>query len=239
MVILTLSNDILRTTKIPVFRIFPTPFHLKLLYKFRPSKITIKVETDRYMLELNSMKIYILMAMLSLFTASYAQSLNNSWKQDLTTSLQQFLNCQSPSERSADCNQFMGESLNKVYKINDFYSRKSGRYMVASEIASFLKESDNWTLLGHSYEQKTLATAQDLANSKKAVVAVYMNATGVGHVVIITPGQLQNSGSWGLNVPNVVSFFPSQPEKSFVDKGLSFAFGKNLMKDILIYSRNY
>jgi len=42
-----------------------------------------------------------------------------------------------------------------------------------------------------------------------------------------------------LSVPNVVSFFPSQPNKSFVDKGLSFAFGKNLMKDILIYGRNY
>jgi hypothetical protein len=81
--------------------------------------------------------------------------------------------------------------------------------------------------------------SQEHANAKKAVVAVYMNAAGVGHVVIITPGQLQSSGSWGLSVPNVVSFFPSQPEKSFVDKGLSFAFGKNLMKDITIYARKY
>jgi len=111
--------------------------------------------------------------------------------------------------------------------------------MIANEISKFLSESDKWTLLGHSYEQKTLSTAQEFANSKKAVVAVYMNAAGIGHVVIITPGQLQRSGSWGLNVPNVASFFPSQPEKSFIDKGLSFAFGKNLMKDILVYGRNY
>ena len=110
--------------------------------------------------------------------------------------------------------------------------------MTAAEISSYLKDNDKWKLIGPSYEQKTLASAQELANAGKAVVAVFMNSAGIGHVVVITPGQLQPSGSWGLNVPNVVSFFPTQPDKSFVDKGLSFAFGKNLMKDILIYSRN-
>ena len=128
--------------------------------------------------------------------------------------------------------------MKRIYKVNDFYSAKSGRYMTASEISSYLKESKQWKLIGPSYEQKTLTTAQSMANSGKPVVAVYMNSSGVGHVVVITPGQQQPSGSWGLNVPNVVSFFPSQPDKSFVDKGLSFAFGKNLMKDILIYGRN-
>jgi hypothetical protein len=131
----------------------------------------------------------------------------------------------------------MGESLKKIYKVNDFYSTQSGRYMTASEISSYLKSDDNWKLIGPTYDQKTLVTAQDMANAGKPVVAVYMNSAGIGHVVVITPGQLQPSGSWGLNVPNVVSFFPSQPDKSFVDKGLSFAFGKNLMKDILIYGR--
>jgi hypothetical protein len=166
------------------------------------------------------------------------QTINAGWKNELTSSLQQFMNCQNAGGK-AECVKYMGESLNKLYKVNDFYSSKSGRYMTASEISEFLKGSGNWKLIGHSYEQKALATAQDHANSKKAVVAVYVNEAGVGHVVVITPGQLQPSGSWGLNVPNVVSFFPSQPDRSFVDKGLSFAFGKNLMKDILIYSRNY
>ena len=173
------------------------------------------------------------------FTALFAraQSLNTSWKNDVTASLQQFMNCQK-SNGGSGCIQFTGESLNKIYRVNDFYSTASARYMSASEIANFLKTSEKWKLIGPSYEQKTLSSAQEHANSKKAVVAVYINDSGIGHVVIITPGQLQPSGSWGLNVPNVVSFFPNQPDKSFVDKGLSFAFGKNLMKDILIYSRN-
>jgi hypothetical protein len=180
-----------------------------------------------------------ILAIIISFSASNAQSINGNWKQDLTLALQEFANCQKASGSSTGCNKFIGESLNKVYKINDFYSQKSGHYMAVPEISKFLKETDQWTLLGPSYDQKVLTTAQDHANAKKAVVAMYMNAAGVGHVVIITPGQLQSSGSWGLSVPNVVSFFPSQPEKSFVDKGLSFAFGKNLMKDILIYGRNY
>lgn len=168
----------------------------------------------------------------------YGQRINNSWKNELNSSFEQFLNCQSSSGGKSECVQYMGESLKKIYKVNDFYSTKAGRYMTASEISSYLKESDKWRLIGPSYDQKNLSTAQDMANAGKPVVAVYMNSAGIGHVVVITPGSLQPSGSWGLNVPNVVSFFPSQPEKSFVDKGLSFAFGKNLMKDIMIYGRD-
>ena len=171
-------------------------------------------------------------------SVAYGQGINNTWKTEMNSSLQQFFNCQNTSAGKSECIMYMGESLKKIYKVNDFYSTKSGRYMSATEISSFLKETDKWKLIGPSYEQKTLAAAQELANSGKAVVAVYVNSAGIGHMVVITPGQLQQSGSWGLNVPNVVSFFPSQPDKSFVDKGLSFAFGKNLMKDILIYGRN-
>lgn len=194
------------------------------------------MKTVNSKIKLRVLKIIFSSALVISLSDASAQSINGSWKQELTASLEKFGDCQNAN---GDCNRYIGESLNKVYKINDFYTTKSGRYMTATEIAKFLKETDKWTPLGPSYDQKVLATAQENANAKKAVVAVYMNAAGVGHVVIITPGQLQSSGSWGLNVPNVVSFFPSQPEKSFVDKGLSFAFGKNLMKDILLYARNY
>ena len=183
-------------------------------------------------------RCYLLVIISFLASVAYGQGINSAWKTELNSSLQQFLNCQNSTTGNSECIQYMGESLKKIYKVNDFYSTKSGRYMTASEISIYLKESQKWKVIGPSYEQKTLAIAQDMANSGKPVVAVYINSTGIGHVVVITPGQLQPSGSWGLNVPNVVSFFPSQPDKSFVDKGLSFAFGKNLMKDIMIYGRN-
>lgn len=184
---------------------------------------------------------YIIFGVISLilFVKSvHGQTLNSNWNADLKNSLDQFLACQGTAGATG-CVKFLGESLNTVYKVNDFYSSKSGRYMTASEIAGYLKDTKQWSLIGHSYEQAALSKAQDQANAKKAVVAVYMNEAGVGHAVVITPGKLQLSGSWGMNVPNAASFFVTQPDKSFVDKGLSFAFAKTMMKDVLIYSRNY
>ena len=180
----------------------------------------------------------IISLLLIIASAVQGQSLNNNWNNDLKNSLQQFLTCSS-TPGSQSCTKFLGESLNTVYKINDFYSSKSGRYMMPSEIANYLKDNKQWSMIGHSYEQPVLSKAQDLANAKKAVVAVYMNESGAGHVVVITPGKLQSSGSWGLSVPNAASFFVTQPDKSFVDKSLSFAFAKTMMKDVVIYARNY
>lgn len=183
-------------------------------------------------------KFYLILTAFLFASTLYGQGINTNWRQELSSSLDQFLKCEEGGDKS-ECANFIGESLTKVYKINDFYSQKSGRYMTVNEIASYIKASDKWSLLGHSYEQETLASAQDLANAKKAVIAVYMNSEGIGHVVVITPGELHPSGSWGMNVPSAVSFLPSDPEKSFVDKGLSFAFTKMMMKDVLIYTRKY
>ena len=166
----------------------------------------------------------------------YGQSLNANWSSDLKTSLEQFLSC-TAIPGSKECTKFLGESLQTVYKVNDFYSKS--QYMNSTEIAAFLKSSKQWSKIGHAYEQNILKEAQDQANKKKAVVAEYTNEAGIGHVVVITPGKLQSSGSWGLSVPNAASFFLPQPSKSFVDKSLAFAFAKAQLKDVVIYVRNY
>jgi hypothetical protein len=186
-----------------------------------------------------SLKLYFILSFTLLAVTSYGQSINANWKQDLSVSLEEFLKCTETMTDGNRCINFIGESVQKVYKINDFYSQKSARYMTVSEIASFIKDSDKWSSLGHSYEQTALSAAQEYANAKKAVIAVYLNASGVGHVAVITPGELRASGSWGLQVPSAVSFLTTDPEKSFVDKGLSFAFAKNMLKDVVIYGRKY
>lgn len=180
----------------------------------------------------------ILLASLFL-TVAKSQSLNPSWKQDLTASLEKFMACEASAGENSSCTGFVGESLYTVYRLKDFQSAKTGKYMTVNELAKFLKDSDKWTPLGHPYDQKVLDQAQENANAKKAVVAVYMNAAGIGHAVLIIPGELQNSGSWGMKVPNSASFLLSEPSKSYMDKGLSFALGKSLMKDIIIYARTY
>lgn len=176
----------------------------------------------------------LLLAAFTLITE--AQTVNSNWKQELDAALNQFMNCKDGGK---ECSGFAAKSLNTIYRINDFYSQQSGRYMTVNEIAAFMNDNEKWTSLGKPYDQKILETAQEYANAKKAVIAVYRNAQGIGHVVIITPGQLQPSGSWGLNVPNVASFLTSDPQKSFINKALSFAFAKNMIKDVTIYARNY
>jgi hypothetical protein len=179
--------------------------------------------------------VTIVSVLLFIASSTYGQSLNSNWSSDLKASLEEFNTCIATGTN--DCSKFMGESLETVYKINDF--SKSGKYMNSSEIATFLKNSKHWTTIGHAYDQSVLKQAQDDANAKKAVVATYTNEAGIGHVVVITPGKLQPSGSWGLNVPNAASFFLPQPGKSFVDKSLAFAFAKAQLKDVVIYIRNY
>jgi hypothetical protein len=184
-------------------------------------------------------KIFAALPILILVISAQAQSINNNWKQELNKSLEQFLQCGSATASKSECSTYSAKALNVVYRINDFYSQKSGRYMTINEISEFLKNSDRWISLGKPYDQKILETAQVYANTKKAVVAVYQNAQGIGHIVLITPGQLQLSGSWGMKVPNGASFLTTEPHKSFIDKALSFAFAKNMMKDVTIYGRIY
>lgn len=184
------------------------------------------------------MKQLLTVALLVTTLSSFGQSLNTNWKQELKANLDKFLQCSTSGDKSR-CADFIGESLKTVYKLDDFYSKKANRYMSAGEIANFLKNSEQWTTLGQSYDQNVLNTATQHANEKKAVVAVYNNGSGVGHVVVITPGDMTASGSWGLRVPAAASFFPVDPQKSFTDKGLSFAFSKQMLKDVTIYARKY
>jgi hypothetical protein len=178
---------------------------------------------------------------ITLLTAiqSSGQTLNANWNNDLNRSLQEFMACENSTKANSECVKYVGESLQTVYKVNDFYSTELGRHMMVSEIVDYLVESVQWTRIGHGYEQAALAEAQNTANAKKAVIAVYMNTAGAGHVALILPGDLQRSGSWGLDVPNSVSFLMMEPQRSYVGKGLSYAFAKNHLKDVVIYARKY
>jgi len=178
---------------------------------------------------------------LALFSFSVqGQSLNANWHKELTALLDQFMNCTSSSSDTYPCSAFITESVAKVYKLDGaLYSEKSKRYLQLKEVSQQLTESGQWSLIGHAYDQKALNEAQTLANAKKAVIAVYTTPEGVSHVAVILPGELQYSGTWGFQVPNSASFVLSDPSKSYVGKGLSYAFARNMIKDVSLYSRKY
>lgn len=184
---------------------------------------------------MTKIKMMLLPLMLVAGFVSGAQSLNSNWNSELTEILRQFTAC----DESIDCAEYSGKSLNSVYKVNDFYSTQLDRYMHGIEIVDFLKSSSKWKMLGHAYQQDVLKEAQQHANGKKAVVALYHDGNGSSHVALILPGELQASGSWGLQVPNSASFLLTDPARSYVGKGLSYAFAKHHLKDVVIFTRIY
>ncbi len=187
---------------------------------------------------MNLIKSLLVMVILLQNSVLHSQSLNTNWKQSLDESLNSFMACKSNGEALNPCSKYVGEMVNTVYKVNDFYSQQLGRYMLVDEIAQFLKDNPKWKSLGKALNQEALKEAQESANSKKAVVAIYLNSSGVGHMALILPGELQSSGSWGLSVPNSASFLLTDPEKSYVGKGLSYAFPRSALINVLLYVRN-
>lgn len=184
------------------------------------------------------MRQLIIAILIAASTALHAQSLNKNWENDLNTSLKEFMLCENIDEDSSPCHRFSAESVQTVYKVNDFYSSEKGRYLLVTEIYDFLEQSSQWTLLGKGYDQNALKNAQQYANANKAVVAV-MKGKEYGHMVLILPGELQTSGSWSQKVPNSASFFTHQSDKSFINKKLSYAFTPSDQGHILLYGRKY
>lgn len=176
-------------------------------------------------------------ALLMVCFSTFSQSVNQDWRKDLEESFQQFIACTNSTGEKYQCSSFIGESIAKVYKTNAFFSDKHSRFLHINEISKSLVENGQWAKIGYAYDQKALDEAQAQANANNAVIAVYATTSGIGHIALILPGKLHYSGSWGFNVPNAASFFFNEAEKSFVDKGLSYAFSKNMIKDVALYSR--
>ncbi|EMR04772.1 hypothetical protein [Cesiribacter andamanensis] len=186
------------------------------------------------------MKAGFILLLLFCFYGAQAQQANKNWQQDLNKHLEQFMACEQGSAPGINpCNRFIGGALPAIYNINDFYSAALGRHMLVSEIAAYLNSTSSWRMLGRGYDQKALSQAQELANAGKAVIAIYLNAEGIGHVSYIVPGELKLSGTWGFRVPNSASFFITDPQRSYVGKSLSYAYERPLLNGVLLYTRNY
>lgn len=174
--------------------------------------------------------------MLVACSLSYGQTLNKNWKEDLTSMLEEFQSCATNESDKAPCSSFITESINVVYPLNSLHLEASAGTVA---MLSSHKQNTQWTILGKAYQQDALTRAQDLANDQRAVIAVYQLPGGdVLHMALILPGNLSFSGSWGFSVPNSASFFLATPEKSFVEKGLSYSFAKSMIKDVTLYVRN-
>lgn len=183
--------------------------------------------------------IIILVTLILTSPGLNAQGINSKWKEDLTALMGKFVSCMGGGTDKAACSAYIGESIAKTYKLNGIYSEKQKRYLQMAELNKALSDPAKWTSLGHAYDQKVLDEAQQQANAGKAVVAMYTTPEGVSHIALILPGDLSYSGTWGFKVPNSASFVMVDHAKSYVGKGLSYAFTRGMLKDVVLYAKKY
>lgn len=165
----------------------------------------------------------------------HAQSVNKQWKENLNQLLKEYKNCSGDEK----CMAAVAKSVEVVYNVKDFFNADNAQYLSVRDISEKLAQSSSWKLVGPAYKQELLEKSQEMANQGKPVLAVYKNKAGeTVHMALIVPGELVYSGSWAMKVPEVASFFTHQPEKSFVDHGLSYAFTKNMLLNLELYARN-
>ncbi len=184
---------------------------------------------------------HIATAILFLFLTSsnhfcFGQS-SSSWKQELENELTNFIGCMTDNADNA-CKSVAGKSVKIVYNSDDFLNNANGQYASAYVMASKIESDGKWEKLGYAYNQETLSKSQELANNNRPVVALYKNEAGQNaHAVLILPGELKSSGSWGMSVPNAASFFSHDPQKSFVDKSMAYAFTKKMLLRVELYAK--
>lgn len=182
------------------------------------------------------MKTLITVLSLLLFQA-LALSQSQNWEQTLNQNLNDFKGCMTTDDKTV-CDGYTAKSIRQVYKINDFYNSSSKTDMSPYEIQEFVRGSANWTAVGPAYKSENLIKAQELSNAGKVVLVVLKGDTPAdAHVSLLLPGELQNSGSWAMRVPNVSAFFTHKPDNSFVNKSISYAYTKGMMLKLEIYSR--
>jgi hypothetical protein len=173
----------------------------------------------------------IIVAVILLFGLAQAQAQNENWKEDLASDLQAFISCATATNDRTRCTTFVESSITRVFKLETPNSESTGSIIPVS-----FANNDQWSRLGKAYEQAVLNSAQEMANNHRAVVAVLEGPGGeMMHLALILPGALRFSGTWGFNVPNSASFFLTAPEKSYTEKGLSYAFTRNMVKDVTLY----
>jgi hypothetical protein len=154
-------------------------------------------------------------------------------EQLLSTTIAYFKNCKENSSNRNDCRNSITKMISEFYKIDDLKNEK-GDYVIYDSIQPIVNASNNWIKLGNANNQKALTKAQEAANNGNATIAVDIAET-YGQVAMIIPGNLTNSGSWKLKVPNTAALVNYDAKKSFANKPLSYAFKST--ENIMLYSK--
>jgi len=143
----------------------------------------------------------------------------------LQSTITNFQNCKATSEKRSDCRNLISKFISNVYQISDFRDNAND-YVIYDSIQPIIRKSRLWRDLGPATNQSTIDEAMSHVNNN-GLALVIDTSQSYGHVVVLQKGALKKSGSWGLELPIVVSLSNYKPEKSFYDKSMAYAFQKS------------
>ncbi|GAA3517334.1 hypothetical protein GCM10022393_34310 [Aquimarina addita] len=154
-------------------------------------------------------------------------------EKQLESTVLDFQNCKSVSEKRSDCRNKITSFMGKVYKANEFKDRDQN-YMIYDSIQPIVTRSRSWSNIGSATDQNAIDTAQEHANNGGLAIIIDTSQS-YGHVVVVQSGTTKKSRSWGLHLPLVVSLANHKPSKSFYNKSMAYAFQKS--EDLQVYIR--
>ncbi len=153
----------------------------------------------------------------------------SDWEKSIDQVKSAFIEC---TKSSSGCEAYTFQALEVVYP-----DQSSFDFTDNHSFYSTVKSANSWELLGAAYSQPVLSAAQKHANEGHAVVAIYLDKNDEPlHIAVILPGELQNSGSWGMLVPQAVSLPDFNPDNAFTRKPLSYAFEKRALLSLKIFA---
>ncbi|WP_159090547.1 hypothetical protein [Aquimarina aquimarini] len=143
---------------------------------------------------------------------------------DFEQEVQNFITCKKAATERNDCRNSITKVITKMHELTEFNDPKLG-YVVYDSIRPIAERSKHWLQLG-TINQESIQQA--LEHSERGGLSLIIDTSETyGHVVMIIPGETTKSGSWGMELPNVLSLTNYKPEKSFYNKSLAYAMQKS------------
>ena len=136
------------------------------------------------------------------------------------------------------CNDFVAASIQREWSLDHFWMEDENRFMTVREIKTWLPiegSLSGWDFLGTANEAAAQASAAEKAGEGQPVVAVYHDGRDPGYVALVLPGELQNSGTYGIPVSRIAQTGLNNPANSFIGCSFSYGLGKKRAPETLLY----
>jgi hypothetical protein len=149
--------------------------------------------------------------------------------------IKDFIDCKSSAEEDRNlCRNEITKVISEIYSLSEFKNADQ-EYLIYDSIQPIISKSKKWENIGLATNPETLDEA--LAHTNNGGLSLIIDTSeSYGHVVMVIAGKAKYSGSWEMNLPDVLSLLNFQADKSFYDKSLSYAFKKS--DDLRVYIRH-